>query len=165
MTDRVDTSAVFNSALETGLRSLCVLGAAIPLKYDLHQLLAFDHVIVHSGDFFQGPESLHPKVQQRNGELLVRRPLVTNGLLLMSSKGLVNREVAKSGIFYSASDLTNVFLSSLENQYVTRLIGRAQWAVEEHSKLGSELFHRIFNDAFDRWTSEFQFSPVRIGGA
>lgn len=155
---------IFNSALETGLRSLCVLSAGGSNQYDLQQLLAFDHIVVHSGDLLDGPASLHPKTSQRNGELLVRRPLVTNGLNLMGSKGLLGRQPDANGIKYSASEVTEVFLDSLTNKYVKELRERAAWAVEVFSELDDELFYKVFNTAFDRWTSEFQFSEINIGG-
>jgi hypothetical protein len=60
---------IFNSALETGIRSACVLVADQSMKYDLQQLLAFDHLVVHTGDVNNAPPSLHPNVHQRNGEL------------------------------------------------------------------------------------------------
>ena len=82
---------IFNSALETGIRSVCVLAADGTMKYDLQQLLAFDHLVVHTGDINNAPSSLHPNVLQRNGELLVRRSLVERGLLLMESKKLVEK--------------------------------------------------------------------------
>lgn len=155
---------IFNSALETGLRSICVLDAGAPKDYDLNQLLAFDHIVVHSGDINGGPTSLHPNTSQRNGELLIRRPLVLNGLLLMQSKGLLERGARDHGIVYRASDLSHVFLNSLENEYVSKLRQRATWAVESLESFGQEVFYSIFNTAFDRWTSEFQLSELQIGG-
>lgn len=164
MTDAPRSSMIFNSALETGLRSLCILEASAPQKLDLQQLLAFDHVVVHSGDIESGPPSLHPNSSHRNGELLVRRPLVTNGLLLMGGKGLLIREVQGDGISYRASELTEVFLNSLTNDYISGLRERSRWAVSAFEGLGQRIFYQVFNTAFDRWTTEFQFSELVIGG-
>lgn len=164
MTDVFQSSMIFNSTLETGLRALCVLSAGEDSNYDLQQLLAFDHILVHSGDLENGPPSLHPNTSQRNGELLVRRPLVTNGLNLMGSKGLLDTTVSDRGIRYTSSDMTEVFLSSLTNQYIEQLRSRAEWAVRVFSGLDDELFYKVFNTAFDRWTTEFQFSEITMGG-
>ena len=156
---------VFNSALETGLRSVCILVAVVPRNLNIQQLLAYDHIVVHSGDILDGPSSLHPSTSQRNGELLVRRPLVTSGLMLMESKNLVVRSATNDGIKYSASDLSEVFLDSLENKYLKSLRDRANWASDKLGDFEKEVFDRVFNTVFDRWTSEFQFSEMRIGGA
>lgn len=154
---------IFNSALETGLRSVCVLAADPLIKYDLQQLLAFDHLVVHTGDVANAPASLHPNVLQRNGELLVRRQLVERGLLLMESKKLVERLISKNGFYYKATELAVVFVDSLTNDYVTELFKRSQWAVEKYKNFGDRFFAEIFNTAFDRWTNEFQIAEISMG--
>lgn len=154
---------IFNSALETGIRSVCILAADDSMKYDLQQLLAFDHLVVHTGDINDAPSSLHPNVLQRNGELLVRRPLVERGLLLMESKMLVEKTISTDGFYYSATELAIVFIESLTNTYITELYERSQWAVEKYKNLGEQIFTEIFNTAFDRWTNEFQIAEIAVG--
>jgi len=158
------STMVFNSSLETGIRSVSILTAGFSLKFDLHQMLAFDHIVVHTGDVENGLSSLHPNVHQRNGELLVRRPIVQHGLDLMESKGLVVKEVAKSGITFTASEFAPVFIESLANAYIRELNTRAEWVVDTYKDLGNEMFYEIFNTAFDRWTTEFQIVNLAIGG-
>lgn len=160
MTDSISREQVFNSAFETGLRALCALVAGHPHEYDIQQLLAFDHIIVHSGDMPGGPPSLHPQVQQRNGELLIRRPLIQTGLALMETKKLVVTRPSNGQILYAATELAPVFLDSLENSYLQRLIERAAWAVSAFGTLGSGSFFHVFNAAFDRWSAEFQIADV-----
>ena len=164
MSDGSYSTIVFNSSLETGVRSVCILTAGFSLKFDLQQMLAFDHIVVHTGDMPNGPPSLHPKVQQRNGELLVRRPIVQRGLDLMDIKGLVSREISEEGITFSASEFAPVFVESLENQYVKELMERSKWVVDTFKDLGDGVFYQVFNTVFDRWTSEFQIVDVSLGG-
>src|SRR3979411_2027900 len=84
MRDVPISAAPFNSALETGVRALAVLAEASPRALDLQELVYFDYLIVHSGDA-GGPTSLHPNTPLRNGELLVRRTIIEQGVLLMVS--------------------------------------------------------------------------------
>ncbi|MCV5275801.1 threonine transporter, partial [Escherichia coli] len=49
----------FNSPLEAGIRAVSILGAAYPQTYDLQRLVAFDYLLVHTGDI-GGPDNLHP---------------------------------------------------------------------------------------------------------
>jgi hypothetical protein len=154
---------IFNSALETGIRSACVLVADQSMKYDLQQLLAFDHLVVHTGDVNNAPPSLHPNVHQRNGELLVRRPLVEHGLLLMEHKKLVEKIITSDGFYYRATDLACVFIESLTNNYIEELCSRAQWAVTMYKDFGDDFFTEVFNTAFDRWRNEFQIAKISIG--
>lgn len=151
----LDSDYIFNSALETGIRSVCILSVNLTNKFDIHQLLAFDHLVVHTGDVNNAPPSLHPDTLQRNGELLVRRPLVEDGLALMVRKKLVEKECTSNGFYYRATELACVFIESLTNQYIEELNERAKWAVSMYQDYGDKLFFEVFNTAFDRWAKEF----------
>jgi len=87
MTDSVQQN-LFNGALETGVRSVVILETAYPRTFDLTQLTWLDHLVVHTEDL-DGPRSLHPNIPQRNGELLVRRSLVEQGLMLMQQLHMI----------------------------------------------------------------------------
>lgn len=95
----IESDFIFNSPLETGVRALCILSVDHSLIFDLQQLVALDHLVVHTGDFNNGPESLHPKTQSRAGELIIRRNLIEQGLMLMEYKGLVSKLSLPNGFF------------------------------------------------------------------
>ena len=78
--------ATFNSAVEVGRRSLSVLTTADPSSYSLQRLVVFDYLLVHSDDMPGGPTGLHPQTPHRGGEILVRRGVLQNGLLLYQSR-------------------------------------------------------------------------------
>src|SRR5262245_47156482 len=119
----------FNGPLEAGIRAVAILGAAYPRAYDLQRLVAFDYLLVHTGDV-GGPDSLHPSGRVRCAELLVRRTLVEQALRLMMTRDLVAREVDKEGIKYSAGENAAPFLASLTSSYLQSLKDRAAWLVE-----------------------------------
>lgn len=161
MTPRIDSLA-FNSPFETGLRSLCILVAAYPAAIDLHRLVILDHIVVHTGDV-GGPPSLHPKTPLRSAELLVRRGLVERGLLLMASRGLIERHASRTGINYRAGDFAEAFLSSLTSPYIEAMSEKALWVAQEFGELNDEALEARARELFSRWTE--QFLPVtRIGG-
>lgn len=154
MTERTRTTA-FNSPLETGIRSLAILVAAHPAEFDLQRLVELDYLVVHSGDA-GGPDSLHAPLPLRAGELLVRRGLIETGLMLMMSRGLIQRFSRKDGISYSAGDAAAPFLASLTQGYTIRLIARAQWAVRQFEPLSTDEIRAITHKFFERWSSQFQ---------
>ena len=47
--------ATFNGPLEAGVRVVAVLCAAHPQSFDLQRLIAFDYLLVHTGDI-GGPD-------------------------------------------------------------------------------------------------------------
>lgn len=137
----------FNSALETGVRSLAVLVAAYPTLFDLQRLVEMDYIVVHSEDVEDGPESLHAPLPMRAGELLVRRELIEKGLQLMMSRGLVQRVPLESGFHYVAGEEAAPLLSMLSTQYSKDLIHRARWAADR--------FEGISTDDIHQWSSQF----------
>ena len=147
----------FNSPLETGIRSVGLLVAAFPESYDLQRLIVFDHLVVHTGDL-DGPTSLHPNIP------LVRRGIVESGLLLMISRGLVDRQASNEGIFYRAGEFADTFLSSLTSPYLRGLQDRANWVVNQFGTLSDPELKETTNHVFDRWLEEFQIIQAPIGG-
>ncbi|CAK0742451.1 Threonine transporter [Azospirillaceae bacterium] len=150
-------SPLFNSALETGVRALTILAEAAPKAFDLQTLVYFDYLVVHSADA-NGPKSLHPNTPLRNGELLVRRRMIQQGVLLMVSRGLVERCMNAEGISYVATDDAVPFLDCLKSAYALSLRERAEWAVETFGKMNAVEMQSFFEANFDCWTREFQAS-------
>ncbi|MCM8856837.1 MAG: threonine transporter [Candidatus Thiodiazotropha sp.] len=140
--------APFNSPLETGIRSLAILVAAYPVAFDLERLVEMDYLVVHSGDA-NGPESLHAALPMRAGELLVRRTLIERGLLLMSSRSLIQQLPADDGFNYVAGDAAAPFLASLTSIYSQRLKERAQWVVERFTGMTTSEIRQITHRLFD----------------
>ncbi|OYD24984.1 hypothetical protein B6S09_07230 [Oceanimonas baumannii] len=162
MSEVLHSDYIFNNALETGVRAVCILVVNLDNKFDIQQILALDHIVVHTGDIANAPPSLHPNVVQRSGELLVRRPLVENGLALMESKKLVEKVITPDGFYYRATELACVFIECLTNEYIKELNQRAQWAIIMYNDHGDRLFTEVFNSAFDRWRDEFQIAEMSI---
>lgn len=145
----------FNSSLETGVRSLTILAAAYPSSFDLQRLVEMDYLVVHSGDV-EGPHSLHAPLPLRAGELLVRRGLIEKGLVLMMSRGLIQRLTGDKGFTYIAGEAANPFLSSLSSHYSKCLIERAKWATKKFENTPTENIRLITHKFFEEWASEFQ---------
>ena len=155
----------FNTPLETGLRSVWVLSAAFPRGFDLQRLVAFDYLVVHTGDI-EGPSSLHPDLPMRSAELLVRRGLVERGLRLMITRGLVRRQPSPEGILYYAGEIAATFIASLESRYFGELRERAQWVIEQFGEMEEDVFRSTMNRAFDQWVDQFQVAHYTlIGGS
>ena len=150
----------FNTALETGVRTLAILIASYPTAHDLSRLVQYDYLIVHSADA-NGPPSLHPPLPLRSGELLVRRGLIESGLRLMISRSLAQQVFKRDGFLYSARDEAETFLSSLQSPYVSQLRERAEWVAATFDDLGVDELEKLVNGLFEAWTTEFQ--PVQLG--
>ena len=145
----------FNSALETGVRSLSILEAYFPRSIDLQRLVELDYLVVHSGDA-NGPDSLHTPLPLRAGELLVRREIIEKGLLLMISRGIVERIIGDSGIEYRAGESASPYLAALTAPYTIELRERATWALQTFGDMPPESIRMITRRFFERWSSQFQ---------
>lgn len=145
----------FNSALETGVRTLAILIACYPKAHDLGRLVQYDYLTVHSADA-DGPPSLHPPLPLRSGELLVRRGLIESGLRLMMSRSLVRREIHVQGFIYSADDATASFLDNMNSPYIVALRDRAEWVAATFDTLSPDGLDSVVRRLFESWTIEFQ---------
>lgn len=146
---------LFNSALETGVRAAVVLDAVYPRAFDLAHLTWFDHLVVHSSDF-GGPESLHPDIPQRTGELLVRRRLVEEGLGLMRRLHLIDAKVAAQGIVFRAREEASAFVDSLRSNYGRALRERTLWLAQYLNENDESAIAELIEQHIGRWTVEFQ---------
>jgi hypothetical protein len=152
----------FNGPLEAGVRAVAVLSAAHPRAFDLQRLVAFDYLLVHTGDI-GGPDSLHPPTPMHSAELLVRRKLVEQALLLMMTRDLARRESSPEGIRYRAGESAVPFLAALQCQYLAALKERANWLVGELGALTDSEFRSLMRRFFDQWVEEFQNIERSLG--
>lgn len=152
---KVRWDRTFNSPLETGVRAVCILLAAYPNIFDLQRLMAFDHLIVHTGDV-GGPQSLHPSLPLRSSEILVRRDLIERSLLLMMSRDLIERRVDANGFNYGAGEMAETFLSTITSPYLIALRERGDWVVRKFGDLDDDALQQTMRSFFDRWIEEFQ---------
>lgn len=141
--EQIETSCVFNTALEAGLRSVILLNEYYPMPIGFEEIVKLDYVLIYSKDF-GGPESLHPSVPNRKGELVVRRKLVRDGLSLMKRFGLINVLCEKEGIYYSVTGDAEPFIRLMKSQYSMTLKHNAKWCVDQLNQSNFQYFNKIF---------------------
>lgn len=146
----------FNSPLEYALRTLFILNASPNSLMDLQRIVAYDYLIVHSGDIENGPRSLHPAVPYRGTELLVKRELIQAGLNQLIAKELARIDFVSQGFLYSASELTGSFVGLLSSPYALELRCRAEWVENRFRALGNELLQAYITHNVGRWGAEFE---------
>jgi hypothetical protein len=155
ITDDLSYPPLFNSSLETGVRAVVILDTAYPRAFDLAQLTWLDHLVVHTADI-GGPESLHPDIPQRTGELLVRRRLVEDGINLMRRLHLIDSATTHNGIVYTATEGASAFVESMRSSYARELRQRAQWLANYVNTISPDDLAKLIADRIGRWAVEFQ---------
>jgi hypothetical protein len=145
---------LFNTPIESGLRSLFVLEAVRPKTCDLQRLVIYDYLLVHSEDV-EGPPSLHPASPLRSGELLVRRNLVGHGLQMMIRKGLVTKRFTSEGIFYVATEYADPILKYFRSDYAHRCGEISRWIALQFQPLSDDHLREFIRDNLGRWGAEF----------
>lgn len=155
----------FNSRLETGIRALVVLEAFYPRHCDLLEMTWFDHLVVHTGDLAgqDVPESLHPDLPNRTGELFVRRQLVEQSLRMMHEMHLIEVLETENGIEFCASEAAPSYLDLLQTPYSLALKQRAKWMAERFSAFTAEDIRSLVEMQIGRWTAEFRAIKALTG--
>lgn len=152
---------VFNTPLETGLRSAALLLAAYPQGCDIQRLVQYDYLIVHSEDVEGGPPSIHPATPHRAGELLVRRKLVEQGLEFMARRLVVEKQFDEAGgIIYRAGEYAILFMGALTSNYATKLQRRAEWVVGRFQGMSDEELADYMRSRWSQWGAEFVWSVL-----
>ncbi len=153
--EKITNALLFNSPLETGVRSLIILDAVYPMSFDLKKLTWFDYLVVHTGDI-DGPESLHPNIPQRSGEILVRRRLIEEGLVLMRRLHFIIAISNKEGISYQATDDAYPIVELMQANYAVELKKRAKWLAENICILNDDNIQDLIVKRLGQWHIEFQ---------
>lgn len=136
---------LYNSPIEIGIRTLILLNEFDPIVLDLTQLIWFNHVVVHTKDF-GGPESLHPKLEDRSGELVVLRALIQDGFAFFQRFGLVRMQNAEEGFCYAPTDDGTAFVSLLRTRYALDLMQKSKWVVNSFFPLGKKRIEEIIRE-------------------
>lgn len=162
MTESVASTILtpFNSAIEIGLRATSLLSEAFPARYSLQRLVVSDYLLVHSDDVPDGPPGLHPKTPHRSGELLVRRAVLEQGLMLYQSRGLLERHYTETGVMFAATERTAGFLDALSSDYAAQLRERAVWLVSLFGDMPDGELLGIANSQVGEWGAEFAMESV-----
>lgn len=163
--DRILDKRPFNSTLETGIRALVVLEAFYPRHCDLMEMTWFDHLIVHTGDIDgqDVPESLHPDLPNRTGELMVRRQLVERSLRMMQQMHLIDVFETESGIEFCASEEAPSYVDLLQAPYSRALKERARWMADHFAQQESVEIRKLIGGRVGRWTAEFTTDDTSSG--
>ena len=163
MTTSSPPPALFNSDVETGIRSLIILDAMHPRRCNIAELTWFDYVVVNSGQFDGGPPSLHPPSEVATGELLVRRHTIQRGLRLLELLHLADESHESSGITYAAGEEAPPFLDRLTAAYHQELKLRASWLAAAFGPMTSEQIEGAIEAAIGRWTAHLQTESFPTG--
>lgn len=158
--DRPGSSAhPFNSMLETGIRALFVLEAFYPRRCDLMEMTWLDHLVVHTGDLGgeDAPQSLHPDLPNRAGELVVRRQLVEKSLRMMQEVHLIDVFETEEGVTFGASEDAPSYLDLLQAPYSLALKDRAQWIAHRFAGMTAAEMREQMQSRIGRWTADFRF--------
>lgn len=143
-----------NGPLEVGLRVLFLLAEGHPARFDIARLVLLDYALLHSGEF-DGPESIHPEVPLRQGELGVKRNFLQQGLEVLVRTELAELTLTDSGLVYSATESAPGFLNLLEGTYARALALRAAWVVDRFSELPDDALRAHMRGIQGAWSEEF----------
>lgn len=144
-----------NGPLEVAVRVLTVLTEAFPERLDLNKLVLLDHGLLHSADL-GGPESLHPPVPIRTGELGIKREHIQQGVEVLVRAELAHMEPTMHGIHFWASERAAGFIRLLATEYAHALMARAAWVVEHFGDLSDADLREAMRTVSGHWAEEFE---------
>jgi hypothetical protein len=147
-------TGAFNSPVEVAVRVLAVLVESYPRALDLGQLVMLDHLVLNTADV-DGPESLHPPLPTRIGQLTTKRASIEGGIQVLLGADLAQAYATADGLTYLAGEPSLHFLNLLESAYANQLTDRANWVVDQFGDLSQDQLRAQFRTIFNSWVEEF----------
>lgn len=151
---------VFNSPLEIGFRTLYILNAIYPTEIDLNRLVIYDYFLLNSGDFPNGPTSLHPPIPHRSAQIIIKPLIMKNALSLMISKDLLDIVFCLDGIKYKSNDLTKKFIELQENEYSSKIFEISKWIKKQFGDYSDEKINLLVENNIPNWGGEFIYESL-----
>lgn len=158
-----DRNILYNSPLEVSLRTAVILSNTPEETYDIDRLVIFDYFVLHAKDLDMSQKNLHPSLPFRSSELIIRRKLITEGLEMLVSKGLINIVYNDDGIYYKSNPSTELFANLLISDYALKLKALSEWVIKKYGKLSTNQLASLVNKGIRLWGSEFEFEALVRG--
>ena len=153
---------IYNSPEEVGVRILFILDIC-EKKMSSQRIMYYDYFALHLKDIDVEHESLHPDNPNHSSEIAVKRLLISRGLNLMISKGLINIRYSKTGIYYQKNQLTSHFVDLFQNGYVNQLKKNIKVVDEKFSSYSDKQIYKYIDKNIGSWVGEFE-KDICIGG-
>ncbi|PJL72308.1 threonine transporter RhtB [Stenotrophomonas maltophilia] len=149
-----NSSQVFNTPFELGIRMVYLLYALHPRKPDLQTLLYLDYAVIYSADV-GGPESLHTPVPLRGVEYASRRETIEAGLLLMAGRAFVDARATSEGIRYGIGESGPALIDLLGGPYNRALRQRCAWVARELGSRSEAELEALLGARGSLWSAHF----------
>lgn len=154
-------TATLNGQLEVGLRVSMLLAASFPASLDIGRLVLLDHALLHSADL-GGPESVHPDLPLRSGELGLKRSAIHGGAEFACRLGLASMAPEPTGIQFMATERAQGFLELLEARYAKELLSRAAWVHRRFKDVDDDSIRAEMRSLFGHRSEEFHVTTESI---
>jgi hypothetical protein len=150
-----EKKVIFNSPTEVALQLIFILEKTTsPL--DIHRLIYYSYLLVHSSDIPNGPKSIHADLPKRSSEIAVNQDVVKKALTLLISKGLIAVNYSPiTGIEYLKNQHTSEFMRIFESVHSARLLDRADWLCKTFDAYTEKELTDFIGKNIGNWGSEF----------
>ena len=136
---------IFNTPIEYALRSLLIITKIGSNGIDIDRLIAYDYLVLNSGDIQGGPESIHPPIPFRSAQILIKRDIIKKGINILLSKELIGIKYSKQGIYYIPTDLTLGFITYLNSKYFISIQERISWVINQFANYSDNKLKKMID--------------------
>lgn len=145
---------LFNSPLESGLRTLLILTKSYPKPVDTQRLIYYTYLTLHTSDFTE-KASLHPSTPNRSCQIVVQRAVLQGGLLLLQLKDLIDTKYTATGIAYKANKSAVAFTDNISSSYAQEFNLCVDSVLERFGGMSDKQLNAFVTENLTKWGSEF----------
>jgi hypothetical protein len=148
-----NSSKVFNTPLEVGLRALIIL-KVLDKEADLERLMFFDYLSLNTYDI-GGSESIHAPIPNRGVQVYARKDIMQKGITIFLAKELIEFMPTRDGFLYRITKAGVKFLEYFESEYFLQYVDRVMWVALKFPTQTNEQIKDFIKEHLHEWGSEF----------
>lgn len=148
---------LFNTPVEIGIRSLIILKAIGSKGSDIDKLMYLDHLSLNTHDI-GGEASIHAPIPNRGVQVYARKAIMSKGILILLSKGLIELNATKEGFIYVINNVGVRFLEYFDSEYYKILTSRITWVVNRFGNFTNKEIESVLKEKLGEWGSELIWS-------
>lgn len=112
---------ILNGSFEFALRTLAIL-VECATSMSEERIAIYSYYAIHLSDLREDGNSIHPDIPFRYTLYLRSKEVLTQAIVLLLNKGLIDIDTADNTLKYKCSETGEVLLSNISGEYKDRLL-------------------------------------------
>lgn len=144
---------ILDGTLDMAIRLLCILREN-QSSMNTEQLIAYDYFSMFPADANPVKMNLHPATSYRSCSFIGENKTISSSLHLLLTKNLIQIETFDSRNQYELTKLGEVFIDSIDTEYMNRLRESVKWVCDLFADYTTDRLNCFIQTHVENWNLE-----------